>query len=214
MKSYSRCLKSRRTTTGLTWRGGILFLAAWSLGLAGVMQAAAQGFTDAATAEHDHGHSRLIEGSLVILNRTHSNQRTTSELANSKHQDVVVECDVQWTGGTDDNWQSVELRVDGGRGYGFDISADGYFAITMDVGGEPRYLHPITRTAHTHRERNSVNRIRASAVGNTLTLSVNGKRLAEVTDDSLAEGMITFSLTSLAQQHSEARFSNLSIDRR
>ena len=82
------------------------------------------------TSDTSSGRVRYQSRSLIIRDYTGTTGtgRTTSHRADSDVQDAIVEFDVKWIGGTDDNWQSVEVRNDRrGSAYGFDISADGYY---------------------------------------------------------------------------------------
>lgn len=164
------------------------------------------------TFDDADGRAVYQDGSLVIRDSTANPGRTSSHLVSCHVRDVIVEFDVKWIGGTDDNWQSVEVRQDGkGNNYGFDISADGFYGIVIDVAGVPEQLAGITRSNHIRRGQNVVNSVRASAIGSTLRLSVNGHLLAEVTDTRLKEGHISFSVSSLAGQYSEVAFMNLVV---
>ena len=164
------------------------------------------------TFDDASGRAVYQDGSLVIRDYTASGSRTSSHLVSSQVEDVIVEFDVKWIGGTDDNWQSVEVRQDGrGNNYGFDISADGFYGIVIDIAGVPEQLAGVTRSNHIRRGQNVVNSVRASAIGSTLRLSVNGHLLAEVTDTRLKSGHISFSVSSLAGQYSEVAFTNLVV---
>ncbi len=163
-------------------------------------------------SDRPQGSSRYRDGSLVIVNYTHSDMRVESSLADLQVDDVVVEVDMVWLGGTDDNWQNVELRDDGrGNAYTLGISADGYFVIETAVDGHPQPLVGPTRSPHIRAERNAVNTVRATAIGNTLTLTVNGHSLAEVTDNRLASGRVGLSVSSLAGDYSEVAFTRIVI---
>jgi len=212
-------------TASVLW----LFLLGWG-GCAGTAQAASTEnvggsviFTDDfsnpasgwETSDTSRGRVMYQSRSLVIRDYTGTDSaRTTSHRADSYVQDAIVEFDVKWIDGTDDNWQSVEVRNDrSGSAYGFDISADGYYGITVDVNGRPQNLVGPTQSSYIRRGRNAVNSVQASAIGSALRLSVNGHLLAEETDTRLKEGSISFSVSSLAGQYSEVAFTNLRVSR-
>ena len=168
------------------------------------------------TPDTHQGRVRYVNRSLVIRDYTGTtgDRRTTSHRANSYVQDAIVEFDVKWIGGTDDNWQSIEVRnYQNGSAYGFDISADGYYGITVDINGRPENLVGPTPSPHIRRGRNVVNSVRGTAIGSVLRLYVNGYLLAEATDTRLKGGSVSFSVSSLADQYSEVAFTNLRVSR-
>lgn len=168
-----------------------------------------------ATCDTSSGRVKYQNRSLIIRDYTGTaSARTTSHNANCYVEDAIVEFDVTWIDGTDDNWQSIEVRNDrNGSAYGFDISADGYYGITVDINGRPQNLVGPTPSSYIRQGRNSVNSVRASAIGSTLRLYVNGHLLADETDTRLRGGTISFSVSSLDASYSEVAFSNLRVTR-
>jgi len=98
--------------------------------------------------------------------------------------------------GGDDNVYGLVCRyMDNRNHYGFLISSDGYWAIVKRIDGMQRLLGSQTMAYHEGiNQRETENVIEAVCAGNTLTLHVNGQKLAEVEDDTFQSGK--FGLTS------------------
>ncbi len=104
--------------------------------------------------------------------------------------DVQIEVDITKLGGPDDNDIGVICRYENPDNfYGFLISSDGYYGISERQNGEHQVIGmdgmKYSSVIHTGAARNHV---RADCVGNTLTLYVNGVKLTEIEDLSLAFG--------------------------
>ncbi len=113
--------------------------------------------------------------------------------------DVVIEVSATKIGGSDDGDFGVICRYqDDGYFYYFGVGADGYYQIirvgpdgdTFLLGERWPYSEAI------YQGDNVTNHLRASCVGDTLRLEVNGHLLAEVHDDTYRQGMIGLSVST------------------
>jgi hypothetical protein len=104
--------------------------------------------------------------------------------------DVSVEVDATKTGGPDDNYIGVICRYqDENNYYFFAISSDGFAGIAMYkanqmsmlTGNSFKYSSAIAQGAAT-------NHIRADCIGNSLTLYINGQKVASIDDSTFSDG--------------------------
>ncbi len=104
--------------------------------------------------------------------------------------DVQIEVDIQKIGGPDDNDIGVICRYKNSDNfYGFLISSDGYYGISERQNGEHQVIGMDGMKHSSAIQTGSAkNHIRADCIGNTLTLYVNGVKLVQVEDSSLAVG--------------------------
>ncbi len=104
--------------------------------------------------------------------------------------DVRLELDITKTSGPDDGYAGLICRFqNSGNYYGFTVSGDGGYRIYKKFGGIITDLdNPgqggIVQTG------DAFNQIRADCTGTSLTLFVNGERVAEAEDDAFAEGRV------------------------
>ncbi|MGC9468638.1 MAG: hypothetical protein ACP5HS_08605 [Anaerolineae bacterium] len=115
-------------------------------------------------------------------------------------KDVELEV-VARAAGSSDNHYGLLCRYNEGRFYYFAISSDGYYAIfRMD---EEDDLRPLTGRAMLRSDAIRVdgtdNRLMASCQGTTLTLYVNGQRVAQVEDEVLEQGDVGMGAGSASQ---------------
>ncbi|MGE5250326.1 MAG: hypothetical protein ACM3QS_08950 [Bacteroidota bacterium] len=109
-------------------------------------------------------------------------------------RDVRLEVDEGKLAGPDENRVGLFCRYAGDRFYFFIISHDGYYGVGMFSGGqdqagqmeligqsEMQYSPVINRGTN-------VNHLRADCAGDTLTLYVNGEKLAQAQDSRLSSG--------------------------
>ncbi len=108
-------------------------------------------------------------------------------LAGKTYTDVVATVQVRHVQGTLNNWMGVICRQqDEENYYLLAISADGFYLIMLVDDGAPTPLvGPETSdNIHTGKARNN---LEVRCVGDALSLSVNGERLATHTNDTLRE---------------------------
>lgn len=130
--------------------------------------------------------------------------------------DQSIRVETTLVGGTDDNWQTVACRFSPGANYyDLGISADGYYMLDVWVNGRrlSKSIGP-TRSPHIRLGRNAVNVLQVDCVGDLLTLTVNGKVLAQLRDDHHTSGNIALSVNALAGRFSEVAFDNLLVYQR
>lgn len=129
--------------------------------------------------------------------------------------DVIISADVEHVSGPQDNAFGVICRYQSSDNfYVFLISSDGFYAIGKYQSGNEQvdYLsgdgeYVASEAINQGQARNS---IRASCIGNELTLTVNGELLATVTDSTFVTGDIglgvsTFEPGSLVVNYDNVR---------
>ena len=107
-----------------------------------------------------------------------------------RYSDVQIEVDAAKTGGPDDNDYGIICRYqDQNNFYGFLISSDGYYGITRRKDGAHQTINPSGMKAGEMIVRGAAsNHIRADCIGSTLTMYINGQKVAEVQDSEIASG--------------------------
>jgi len=131
--------------------------------------------------------------------------------------DLVVEVDAQRVGGPDINDFGVQCRYDQGGSdeepiynfYFFIVGSDGYAAIGKLVDNEYNYLAESSDNAAISAD--GVNRIEASCVGTTLTLTVNGTQLLTAQDSSFASGGVGLLAGSYEEPGTDVHFDNFVV---
>lgn len=118
-----------------------------------------------------------------------------------RFDDLIVSAEVEHVSGPQDNAYGVICRYQSSENfYVFLISSDGYYAIgkyqsgseqVEYLSGEGEYV--ASEAINQGQARNS---IRASCIGNELTLTVNGELLATVTDSTFVTGDIGLSVST------------------
>lgn len=128
--------------------------------------------------------------------------------------DVVIDVDTLKTGGPDDNAFGVICRyVDTDNFYFFVISSDGYAGIAKYVNNELSVITGSGQMEYTDviSQGASYNHIKASCVGSTLTLTVNGTQLYSITDTSFSSGDIGFVAKSFSEGGVDINFDTLVV---
>jgi hypothetical protein len=132
--------------------------------------------------------------------------------------DVIIDIDTYQVQGpaTDNNSYGVICRLIPGEdvydtdGYSFQISGDGYYSIQAINDGE---YEPLVEweTSDVILQGNAQNHIRASCIGSTLTLEVNGVQLAQVNDGSYASGGFGVKAATLEEGITRVEFDNFFV---
>ncbi len=128
--------------------------------------------------------------------------------------DFVLEVETWLVGGTDDNWHAVSCRFeDEENNYSFGISADGHYAILKHIDGDQVPLTGSTPIYSTHIKQGQdvINLVHIECIGSSLSLSVNGHLLEEVTDTTFTGGDIALSANALAGTFTEVAFDNIVV---
>ncbi len=134
-------------------------------------------------------------------------------VANRSFDNVIIDVDAtQISAGPDsDNAYGIVCREQGnGDGYYLRVSGDGYYSIAKAMGEE---FEALVEWAESDaiRQGNASNHIRAICDGSTLTLFVNGQRLATAEDSAFASGDIALTATTYEADSSEVHFDNLVV---
>lgn len=106
--------------------------------------------------------------------------------------DVVIEVDATFLAEDDANAYGIMCRADPANtldGYHFFISADGYYAIYVSVGGDLEPLVSFERAGAINTGQAS-NHITAVCVDNYLALYINGDLVEEYTDSTYSSGVV------------------------
>jgi hypothetical protein len=127
--------------------------------------------------------------------------------------DIQIEVDITKVGGPDDNDIGVICRYKNSDNFfGFLISSDGYYGISERQNGEHQVIGmdgmKHSTVIHTG---NAKNHVRADCVGSVLTLYVNGVKLVEVEDSSLAVGDVGLLAGSFDQPGVDILFDNFVV---
>ena len=128
--------------------------------------------------------------------------------------DLVLEVDTKLIDGSTDNWHIISCRsnqVD--TWYSFGISADGYYGVSKTLDGRQTYLMDPTYSTNIRKGKGIINLVHIECIGSTLTLTVNGHLLAEVTDYSLTGGDIELgaNVLSYTPSFTEVAYDNLVV---
>ncbi len=128
--------------------------------------------------------------------------------------DVIVTAQARQSSGPDDNAYGVICRYqDEENFYLFLISGDGYFTIGKYESGNPQvtYLTEDGRFQPTDTINQGVatNLIRASCIGDELSLAINGIPVITVTDAAFATGDIGLGVSALQQGTAVVEFDEL-----
>lgn len=130
--------------------------------------------------------------------------------------DFILEVETKLVSGTDNNWHRVVCRADPWgltvEGYHFEISADGYYAIFKGINGDIIGIKEPTYSGYIRIGKGVTNIIHIECIGSTLSLSVNGHLLAEVTDYTFNGGDIVLGADSTGgSQFTEVAFDNIVV---
>ena len=126
--------------------------------------------------------------------------------------DFVLDVETTVEGGPADNAYGVVLRQQnsGNEFYRFKISSDGYFGFDLCESGVWKDIVPWTKSDVINAGKGS-NQIRVVCQGSTFSYEVNGVKLGECTDNTLASGMVGFIVEALSQGGVEVAFGNFTI---
>lgn len=129
--------------------------------------------------------------------------------------DVRLEVDAFKVGGERDNRFGLICRAEAqDRFYTFVISSDGYYGVGL-VDGERYSLLGMDalQPSEAVRVGSALNHLRADCVGTTLTLYVNGVKVAQVQDATYAIGDVGLLAGSYASPGVDIRFDNFRVYR-
>jgi len=176
-------------------------------------------FSDRATGwpAHNEPEGRMdydAGGYRMAVNEPQSNFWSTAQ---KDLADVRIEVDEGKLGGPDENRVGVICRSTGSRFYFFIITHDGYYGIGIFNGdqAEGGSMELIGQTGMLASPRinrgTNVNHLRADCSGSTLTLYVNGEKLAEAQDTRLTHGDIGLLAGTFAEPDVDVIFDNFVV---
>jgi hypothetical protein len=127
--------------------------------------------------------------------------------------DVIIDVDTTRAAGPADNDIGVICRYqDVDNFYAMLISSDGFYAIAKNEGSGLSSLGQEQMLPSDAVNTDSAeNHITASCIGQTLTLSVNGVQVAQVTDDSFASGDVGLIAGTYDSPGVDVRFDNFVV---
>jgi len=115
--------------------------------------------------------------------------------------------------GNDDNLFGVTCRVQTTQDfYAFLISADGYYGIYKHQDDKFQLLgQNAMLPSEVIQQGNQVNHIRADCIGNTLSLHINGVKIAETQDDQYTRGDVGLIAGALSDPGVDIHFDNFTV---
>ncbi len=127
--------------------------------------------------------------------------------------DSIIEVNAHTASGTENNLYGLICRhQDDDNFYFFAISADGYYAIGKLKDGEIVMLSsPVFEYSDKILTGLAANHIAASCAAQTLSLTVNGSKLAEVTDADFSHGRAGLVAGTFDDTPTEVRFDDLLV---
>lgn len=176
-------------------------------------------FNDTACGWDEYEEERATAGYVAseYFVAVHQPNATAIAVPGAKFDDVSIQAQARLISGSINNNFGILCRYqDMDHFYAFLVSSDGYYAIVRVVGGtsyeilsgDGQHLLPSDAIL---KELNATNEIRAVCAGDLLTLYVNGKQLASVSDTQLVSGDVGFIVSSYQEGPTEVRFDNLLV---
>lgn len=163
------------------------------------------------TFSNEDGSAFYENGRLHLINQTLA-PRSTITPAHQYFTDFILEVETELVSGTDDNWHNVVCRYqDDDNHYMLAISADGYYSISRRVDGDLIDLLSPTESPYINYGMGVVNLVQIECIGSSLSLSVNGYLLGEVTDTTFGGGDIALGASSLDESFTEIAFDNITV---
>ena len=126
--------------------------------------------------------------------------------------DVVIDVHtVQTTSAGDNSWGVICRYLDVNNYYGFEISNDQYFTIYAFLNGEFVPLQDWSQLASIAVGDGAHNRLSASCVGDSLSLSLHGQEIANVVDSRLTAGDIGLTASTYDGAGARIQFDDLRL---
>ena len=126
--------------------------------------------------------------------------------------DVRIEVDGSRDFGPRDGYYGAICRFeDGGHYYLFFVGSDGRYGIAKHVGPEMTFLVEEQDENAVIKTGNGINHIQADCVGTTLTLTVNGVKLAEAVDTDYTGGKVGLGVGTRTQPDMKVFFDNFFV---
>jgi len=162
-------------------------------------------------ASDEHGSADYFDGYYRIAVQDAKYQVWSSP--NLVFADVLIEVDAIKAAGDDNNLFGITCRMQPSQEfYAFLISADGYYGIYKHQDDKFQLLgQEAMLPSEAIQQGKVVNRIRADCVGNTLTLYVNGQKIAETHDDQFSRGDTGLIAGALSPAGVDIHFDNYTV---
>jgi hypothetical protein len=130
--------------------------------------------------------------------------------------DVVITAQTRQVSGPDDNAYGLICRYQSEENYYvFLISGDGHYAIGKYQTGEPQIIYLTENQGFVYsdviNQGTATNEIRASCVGNELSLTVNGTPLVTLTDPTFVTGDIGVGAATFQPGTLVVQFDNVTV---
>ena len=164
------------------------------------------GWAEAASDQSEMGYQN---GKYVIT--VHNANYLAWTYANQFYSDFVIEVEAAKVSGPNDGEYGILFRiVDKSNYYIFKVNATGSYLVSAFVNGEWVTLSSWTKNSAI-KTGTATNKLAVVAQGETLSFYVNGVKIYELTDSTLAEGDIALVAGTQAVGEFVARFSNVNV---
>ncbi len=204
---------------------GSLLLAACSIGGSDVDECTESGalFQDDFGGEKDCGWALYNRGGAVVEIDEGVLRMSTSQPGQiwwtnpgQSFDDVIISTDVRQVSGPNDNAYGAICRYQNEENYYvFLISGDGYFTIGKYTSDSPSITYLTENGEYQYsdviNQGNATNQIRASCIGQELSLAVNGITLATVTDPTFVIGDVGLAASTLEPGTVVVEFSDFRV---
>ena len=161
-------------------------------------------------AQYDAGEVGYVDGAYFVTSTGAG--KAMWGLAGKSFTDVSIEVAASQISGptNNNNDYGVMCRLSETSGYSFNISGDGFYSIQRM---ENNSFTDLVEWAESDKINtgNATNTIKAVCQGSTLSLYVNGNKLAETTDTTFTSGDIALATTTYETETSEIHFDNLVV---
>lgn len=136
-------------------------------------------------------------------------------LAGRQFGDTIIEVDAAAgeNGGADASWGLICRFQDNQNFYLFEITADGYYGVSVLSGNTWSTLADWAKSSAIKTGAGLENHLRVTVDEHRLSFSVNDVRLASLTDDTFSKGDIGFAVTSYTQGGMRVVFDDLVVSR-
>jgi hypothetical protein len=159
----------------------------------------------------------------IQINTTGSGGAGMSYWANPKlgdqlPSDVSIEVDATKNRGPDDNDFGVMCRYTMKNSdpsfYQFMVTSDGYLGIMLVSGGDQQMLtSEDVQTSEAIKQGAALNHLRADCIGDSLTLYINGQKVANVTDSTLTKGDVGLIAGTYSKPGTDILFDNFVVSK-
>ncbi|MEM7028934.1 MAG: FHA domain-containing protein [Chloroflexota bacterium] len=133
-------------------------------------------------------------------------------LANREATDFELEVEAAREQGGDQNTYGIIFRyVDVDNYYRFDLSGDGYFLVSKFEEGVWSTLEDWTFNEAINQGESTLNVVKVSAIGSSISISANGEMLTEINDSAFPSGNFGFFASTFEDPHIWVSFDNLKL---